>query len=346
MLLCRHVFYRYVKLNYVQIMKQYDLESKYVLIETDETGAKRIVGTGDDADEYGKFYSLSNDKDDTHTLYIPREDGTVFVIEDVTWFDADYEDNGFILYQKKDESDNELNFAYLFAENRVLELGTEDDGFYINDEEGKKTAAFIGDDRLVNFRFISYFKRDDEFFFETEPGKFRIFDDAYSYNTPEEIAEQPFYSVEDEENGVTIFFQRDGDLYRLLTKTKTEIKFHNAYLTQNEISGRYDLYGFKDGKPFLLGSGKAFDEINGNIRLDGLIWPESSEDEWLLEYEPNKYTEPEPIPEPQAEPGEEEPQTASKQNEPKVTVNGLDDSRYFGAGNQPEKEKKPWWKLW
>lgn len=333
-------------------MKKYDLENKYVLTETDETtGAQRIIGTGDDADEYDKFYSLSDDENDIYTLYIPRDDGSVFIIERVTWLDADYEDDGFILYQKKNENDDELNFVYLFEENRIIELGSEEDnGFYINQEEGKKLAAYICDNELVYFSFISFFMLDDEYFFETEPGKFRIFSTA-SYGSPEEETKQPFHSVDDDENGVTIFFERDGELYREIIRTENQIQFHNAYLTQNEVNGRYELYGFKEGKPFLLGSGNIFEEINGNIRLDKLIWRETSEDEWLLEYEPDKYEEPKPEPESEPEPHYETRNQnwqsgGMETNEPKVTVHGLDDSRYFGAGNKTEKEKKPWWKLW
>lgn len=328
-------------------MKQYDLESKYVLIETDETGAQRIIGTGDDGDEHDKFYSLTNDENDLTTLYIPREDGTISAIEDVTWFDADYEDCGFILYQKNND---EPNFAYLFEENRILELGnSKTDDFYINEEEGKKLAAYICDSELVYFSFISFFNLDDEYFFETEPGKFRIFRLAYSYSIPEEETEQQFYSVDDNENDVMIFFERDGELYREVIRTKSKINFYNAYVTQNEVSGRYELYGFKDGKPFLLGSGMKFEDNDESIRLDGLIWQQSSDNDWMLEYEPDKYEEPKPKfeREPESESGNRfEPEEQPNENEPKVTVHGLDDSRYFGAGNQTEKEKKPWWKLW
>lgn len=338
-------------------MKNYELENKYVLTETDETtGAQRIVGTADDANEYEKFYSLSDDENDIYTLYIPRDDGSVFVIEGVTWFDADYEENGFILYQKEkdNENDDELNFAYLFEENRILELGnSETDDFYINDEEGKKLAAYIYENELIYFSFISYFKIEDEFFFETEFGKFRIFSVNNFYGEPEEETEQPFHSINDGENGVTIFFQREGELYREIIRTENHIQFHNAYLKQNEVSGQYELYGFKDGQPFLLGSGKIFEINNGRVRLDRLVWPESSEDDWLLEYEPEKYEEPKPEPKPEPEPERKhyfEPEERSSDNaaprEPKVTVHGLDDSRYFCAENQSEKKKKPWWKLW
>lgn len=330
-------------------MKRYELENKYVLIEKDETtGEQKIIGTGDDGDEYEKFYSLSNDENDLFTLYIPRDDGTVFVIEGVTGIDADYEDSGFILYQKKNQNGDELNFAYLFEENRILELGIEEDSgfysnFYINEEEGKKLASYIDDNELVYFSFISFFSLDDEFFFEIEPGKFRIFGS-------EEIDKQPFYSVNDDENGVTIFFERDGDLYREIIRTENQIEFYNAYLKQNEISGRYELYGFKNGKPFLLGSGKIFQEINGDVRLDDLIWHISSDDDWLLEYEPEKYEEPKQELkselESRYESRQEEQHDNSDQNEPKVTVHGLDDSRYFSAGNQSERKQKPWWKLW
>lgn len=326
-------------------MKNYKLENMFVLFEEDETtGERKFIGSGDDGNEYNRFYSLTNEQNDLHTLYIPRDDGSVFTIEDVCSFDDDYEDDGFILYQKENLGDT-LNFAYLFEENRILELGTEEEDFYINNEDGKKLAAYISNNELIYFSFISYFILSDEYFFEIETGKFRIFS-TNGYDT-EEKTEEPFYSADDEKNGVTIFFEREGELYREIIRTENQIDFYNAYLKQDEISGNYELYGFKDGKPFLLGSGKIFQEINYNIRLDNLIWRMSSDDDWLLEYEPEEYKEPEPEPEYKQETQEirqKEEQTDSP--EQKTTVHGLDDSRYFSARNQSEKEKKPWWKIW
>ena len=273
-------------------MKQYHLERKYALIETDTaTGKQRVVGTGNQGKQFMTFFSLSNIENALTTLYIPRTDGTLFVIEGVQSFDDDYKNNALIHYVRHD---NKLHYAYLFGENRVLELGRKKACFYIQDKRDKRFAFYIVDGELAHFRFISYFKledfkRDATFVFEIEPGKFRIFDVPYSRNTPLEKNENSFCAVTDSENDTVLFFRRNGGLYQKLAETKTLIQFDNAYLKQNKINGRYELYGFNDTEPFLLGSGKFFEEINGNIRLDGLLWRESSNDEWMLEYESEPY---------------------------------------------------------
>ena len=321
-------------------MKTYELKNMFVLLEKDETtGECKIIGSNDDGDEYDKFYSLTDESNDLYTLYIPRDDGPIFTIEGVCSFDDYYENDGFILYQKESQNGDTLNFAYLFEENRILELGSEEDSFYINNEDGKKLAAYICNDTLIYLSFISFFTLSDEYFFEIEPGKFRIFN-----NISEEETEEPFYSVDDEENGVKIFFEREEELYREIIRTESQIQFHNAYLKKDSFNGKYELYGFEDGKPFLLGSGKTFQNIKENIRLDDLIWRMSSDNDWLLEYEPEKYKEPK-------KPSEKIQQKEHQADHlEKSTIHGLaaDDNRYFGAQNRSktEKEKRPWWKLW
>lgn len=322
-------------------MKHYELENKCVLFKKDEkTGEQEIVAFGDCSEEYENFYSISNYEDKFSTLCIPLADHTILIIEKVTSFDADYEENGFILYQKDDENGVELNFAYLFEENKIIKLGIKTNTcFFINEEEGKKQAAYTCDEDLCFFNFISYFEIDDELFFETEAGKLRIFSNGGRYYEPDEIKDV-FHSVKDRTNDLRIFFQRDGELFKELIRTKTEIQFHNAYLKHNELSNVYELYGFKDGKPFLLGSGCKFEDIDGNVRIDNLIWLESNNNSWLLQYEPKEYVAPNP--EPTQESSEE-----SKIDD--VNTKDVDDAncdRYFGTKNQPQSGKKPWWKFW
>lgn len=329
-------------------MKTYELKEVFVLTETDDTtNEEKILFFGDDGSEYNRYYEIA--KNGSSVLCIPLENGELFTIEGVCSFEEDDNDHYISFTKEEGEDGEEKEYLYLFDENIILALGSTRAGeFYLNDDGEKKLAVYTTDDGVVYFEYLDYFEEDDYIIFEVAPGKFRIFTD-YDYNEPEEKEEEYLAVVTDE--GPTIFYRLNGETYEEIARETTLKAYNNAYLIQNSMTNKYELYGFENGCKKLLYSGKVRTDFYNGIIIDDKQWNECSDDCTLLYYVPEVYEpEPEPEPEPTRQYQAEESRTQTKPEKTNKPAgnNGWpeDEDRYFGGGSQNQPKKKKWWQLW
>lgn len=268
-------------------MKTFELKEVTVLVEIDDAAnEEKILVSGDEGNEYEKFYEIIND--DVSTLCVPQANGNVFFIHNVVARYID-ENNDYLRYGKL-INEEEISYIFFFEGAKEIQLGTKENGeFYFCEEQGKKFAACFNDNELTRFEYLRYLENDDHevIVFEVAPERFRIFSND-GYCEPKE-KETEFVSICSENDDTVIFYWHNGKNYQEVARTETLCSYDNAFLIQNDKNGLYELYGFEDGKQILLYSGKDYEVDYSQIIIDNLMWEDADDDGRLLNYTPETY---------------------------------------------------------